>query len=160
MTGMEQLAIYATGPFLAACALLVVAGVTKLRGPQRLLGAAEIGIGLAGAGFGRAAAVLVAFTYLALAAYALRLLRVAPDKPCNCLGAKSAPVTAAHVGLDLGAALFATFGAFGPGPLTTIGEHPLAGIPFAVLVACCTWLGVLAIGAYPELRAAQREGSV
>jgi hypothetical protein len=150
----EQLAEYASGPFLAACALLVCAGAAKLRSSRRALGFVEIAVGGSGAATGRGGAVVVAALYLALAAYALRLLVTAPGAPCNCLGARTAPVAVAHVGLDIGAALVAVAGAFGPSPLTGLADQPLAGVPYLVLTACCLWLGALFLGAYPELRGA------
>ena len=88
----EDLARLLTGPFLAACALLAVAGASKLARPSgaraaargldipagstgvRVLGAFELAVALSGALFGGRAAVAVAVCYGAfLVLTALRL---------------------------------------------------------------------------------------
>jgi len=157
VTRAEQLASLASGPFLAACSLLVVAGAAKI-GNRSILGAAEITVGVAGAVFGGLAAALVASTYAALAGYVVHLLRHAPDKPCECLGPKSAPVTRSHLALNVGAATVAGLATFGKAPVRYVIEQPLGGVPYLVLVACCTWIGTLVLGAYADLRAASSEG--
>ncbi len=159
MVHIEQLAGYASGPFLAACLLLVGAGISKCRNGSLPLGLVEIAVGTAGIVAGRGAALVVAATYLVLAAYSLRLLIVAPTKPCNCLGASSAPVTRGHVALNAGAAVVALMAAGGLSPFAQLSDLPLAGVPYLVLVACCTWLGVLMLTAYPALRVEQRRGA-
>src|SRR4051794_9150177 len=101
----------AAGPFVAACSLLAIAGVAKIANPEPTrvavaaagghvpragvigFGVVEIGAGVAGVVLGGVAALVVAIVYLALTAFAWRLLRRAPATPCACLGgSSSAPV--------------------------------------------------------------------
>jgi hypothetical protein len=171
----DDIAALACGPFLAACALLAVAGAGKMRHPShtgaaaralglpgnraalRTLGAAELAIGLAGIGLGGAAAFVVAVSYGALTIAALLLWRGAPETPCGCIGASTAPASGAHVGVNAGAAVAAAVAAFGPRPFTVIADQPLAGVPFLVLVALAAGLAALVADSLPALRATVRE---
>ena len=172
----DDIAALACGPFLAACALLAAAGAGKLRHPAntgaaaralglpgtraalRTLGATELTIALAGAVIGGAAAIVVAAAYGALTVAALLLWRRAPDTPCGCLGASTAPASGAHVAVNAGAAVAAAVAAFGPRPFTVIADQPLAGVPFLVLVALGAGLAALVGDSLPALRATVREG--
>jgi len=172
---MRPLAAVSAGPFLAACALLVVSGLSKLRRPDParaalsaagarvapgavvVLGAVELGAGVAGAVFGRGAALLVALLYLALAAFAIRLLVRAPATPCACLGSSTATVSVGHVLVDLGAALFALMAATGGAPLTRVAHGPLTAAVFVALVGCCFVLLTLTLDALPVLARVMKE---
>jgi hypothetical protein len=174
--GDTTLAAWAAGPFLAACALLVWSGVSKLRTPRatrdaaaalglpatagavRTLGVIEVTAGAAGAVFGSYAALAVAAVYLALTIAAARLLRRAPATPCGCLGASDAPVSVAHVVVNISAVAVSVAAAFGGSPLARIADLPLAGVPFVVLVLCATWLATLTIDALPALNRAIKGG--
>jgi hypothetical protein len=173
----DDIAALACGPFLAACALLAVAGTGKLRHPVharaaaralglpggrralRILGAIEIVVALAGLVIGGVAAGVVAVTYGALAVAALLLWRRAPETPCGCIGASTAPASGAHVAVNAGATGAAMVAAFGPRPITVIADQPLGGVPFLILVAVAAGLAALVADSLPALRAAVREGN-
>jgi hypothetical protein len=166
-----------TGPFLAACALLAIAGATKLRRPAtardaaralhlpasdgavRVLGAAEIVAAVTGAVFGGAGALAVAVMYALLTAAAFTLWRRAPGTPCGCLGASPTPATGSHVVVDAAAMVIAALVATGPAPPSVLADQPLLGIPLLVLTACATWAGALLMDAWPALRTAEQERS-
>lgn len=176
MPAVSELAV---GPFLAACALLVAAGVSKLRAPRaagaaleavgvrhpvgepaaRAVGGIELATGLLGALVGGIAAVGVGALYVALGAFALVLLRRAPGTGCGCLGAPaSAPMTGAHVAVNLGAAIAAFVAAPAGAPAAVVADQPLGGLPFLALVACCAWLAALVVDALGTLRSARTNG--
>jgi len=165
------------GPFLAACALLVIAGAGKITRPEptrtavfaagfrvpRLVvvgfGLVELTTGVAGAVLGGRAALAVAACYLVLTVFALRLLRRAPTTPCACLGSSSAVVTRTHVVLDVVALAVAIVAASGASPFAQLAGHWLPGVVFAVLVLCAVKLAALALEVLPELAAATKEGA-
>jgi hypothetical protein len=165
------------GPFVAACALLVVSGAGKLARPTparaavraaglssaafvvAAFGVVEVSTGVAGAVFGGPAALAVAACYLTLAVFAFRLLRRAPTTPCACLGSSRAPVTGMHVVLDGLAAAVAVVAASTGSPWEQFSGHWIAAITFTVLVACCVQLASLALESLPVLAAAAKEGS-
>jgi len=173
----EDFARLLTGPFLAACALLAVAGASKLARPAgaraaarvlhlpagntgvRVLGAFELAVALSGVWFGGGAAVAVAACYAVLTGAALVLWRTAPGTPCGCLGAAPTPASGAHVALNAIAAIVAAIVATGPAPLSVLGDQPLLALPLLALTACATWLTALTMDALPALRAAVHEGS-
>jgi hypothetical protein len=164
------------GPYLAACALLLVAGVGKVLRPAparaavsaaglRLprsgvvaFGLVELGAGGAGALLGGRVAFAVAACYLLLGAFAVRLLLRAPTAPCACLGSTNAVVTRTHVVIDVAAACAAIGAASGGSPFAPIAGRWLAGAVFAVLVACCVKLTALALEELPQLATAAKEG--
>jgi hypothetical protein len=174
--GHAQWGVHAAAPFVAACTLLAAAGVAKLARPDgardamrasrlpssraavRTVGALEAATALAGVVLGGTAALAVAAWYLLLAAVASRLSRRAPGTACGCLGAARAPVTRAHVALDLAAAAVAVVASGAGSPLARAGDLPLAGVPHIVLAACCARLAALVIDALPALHAAARPG--
>jgi hypothetical protein len=176
MTG-EDLARLLTGPFLAACALLAIAGTMKIVRPDtareaaralrlpgsaaavRALGALELVLAAGGVMIGRGAALAVAGCYALLTVTALVLWRRAPGTPCGCLGATATPASGAHVIVNAGAMLVAAICATGTSPLSVIAGQPLVGLPLFLLTACATWLAALVMDALPTLRAAVREGS-
>ena len=168
---------YVAGPFIAACALLVIAGVGKARhaapaqfaaraaglpvprGAIVAFGSVELAAGVVGAVFGGLTALAVAACYLLLTVVAVRLLQRAPSTPCACLGSLNAVVTPAHVGLDIAAAVFALVAATGGSPFSYLSGGVLAGAVFMVLVACCVKLAILTLDALPELSTAIKKGS-
>ncbi len=163
-----------TGPFAAFALLLVVASGPKILRPYstlraltslklpasaaavRLLGGAEVvvGVGALVSG-GRLFAALVAASYLAFAAFvALALARGGVLASCGCFGKPDTPPTRLHLVVNATAAAVAVAVAAtpGPAPLVALGAQPLAGLPFGVLVGCCTWFSYLALSALPTLR--------
>jgi hypothetical protein len=173
---MAHVEVVIAGPFLAACALLAWSGANKLARPgatraaaraiglpssplaARALGACELGAAILGAIFGSWAALLVAAVYAGLTVVALRLFVRAPDAPCGCLGAAAAPVSRAHIALNVVATGVALVAAFGGSPLSVLADQPLAGPPFVVLVLCATWLATLTVDALPALTRATHGG--
>jgi hypothetical protein len=166
-------------PFAAASTVLAYSGLTKLarpapaartlalvglpsgRGAVRALGLVELMVGaVALVTAQRVAAVALALVYGALAAFAVSLLRRAPDADCGCFGASSAPVGAAHVVVDVVAAAVALVVAIAPfGSLADVlADQPLAGVPFAVLTALLAWLTVVTMTDLTALARAAREG--
>jgi hypothetical protein len=174
---MARIALWATGPFLAACGLLAWSGVVKFARPRatrtaaraaglpssrlavRTFATIECALAVLGVAFGHAAAALVGVMYVALAYVALRLLRLAPAKPCGCLGSSNAPASRAHVALNLSAAAVAFAAAFAGSPLARIPSPPLQAMTFLVLVAVAIRLAALTIDALPLLRGVSGEGS-
>ena len=157
------------GPFVAACSLLAIAGVSKIvhPGPTReaviaagwrvpfvvvsAFGVVELATGIAGIVFGRGAALAVAACYLVLAGFAFRLVRRAPATPCACLGSTRAPASRVHVIVDLTAVAFAIAAASGRTPFAGFGSRPFAGVVFVALVACCAQLVALAFDSFSVL---------
>jgi hypothetical protein len=149
-------------PFVAVCAVLVAAGIAKLRDPRatagaaraiglpgggavRLLGGVEVAAATAALVVGGAACLAVAALFGFLAFVALRLRRRAPATPCGCLGASAAPASLAHVGLNVVATILALIAVTQPAALSRIAAAPLAGAVFVVLALCCARLAVLAV---------------
>ncbi|HVJ99118.1 MAG TPA: MauE/DoxX family redox-associated membrane protein [Acidimicrobiia bacterium] len=150
----------ATGPFVAACVLLLVSGFGKVRNPGatepalraiglparpnavRLLGVAELTVAIAGLCIGPAALVVAAL-YGALAIVAWRLYRSSPATPCGCLGATAAPVSVAHVVLNLVATVVALCSVSATSPLARLAEEPAAGIVLLTLSLLTARLAVL-----------------
>lgn len=173
---MAHVEVVIAGPFLAACALLTWSGANKLARPGatgaaaraiglpsspravRVLGAFELGAAILGAIFGSWAALVVAAMYAGLTVVSLRLLLRAPEAPCGCLGAVAAPVSRAHVGLNIVATGIALVATFNGSPLSVLADQPLAGLPFVGLVLCTTWLAALTVDALPALTRATHGG--
>jgi hypothetical protein len=171
----SNIAAVVAGPFVASCALLVIAGCRKVAQPRPAalavaaagvrvpraaviaFGAIEVGAGVAGAIFGAAAALAVALCYLVLGGFALRLLRRAPATPCACLGSSTATVSRLHLLVNLGALAAALVAASGGSPVARLAHRPLASVVLVVLVACCVQLAALALDALPVLEQAVKE---
>jgi uncharacterized protein YjeT (DUF2065 family) len=170
---LSNLDALASGPYLAACALLVVTGVAKLRQPQataaavraafrfgvpdelvRGFGAVEVAAGVGAAIGGGAAAAAVAVLYAAFVGVALQLRRRAPDANCGCIGARSGHVSAAHIVTSIAAFTVATVyvATGGAGVVAVLRAQPLGGAPFVALTACCTGLAALFLSAPNEER--------
>jgi hypothetical protein len=165
------------GPYVAACALLLIAGARKVVTPRPgatamaaagvrvphaavvAVGAFEVGTGVAGVAIGGRAALLVAVVYLALGGFALRLLLRAPATPCACLGSSTATVSRAHVIVNAAAVgvAAAAAAATGGSPVALFAHRPVAGAVFVALVACCVQLLALALDALPVLAATVKE---
>lgn len=163
------------GPYVAACALLLIAGARKVVTPRPgatamaaagmrvphaavvAVGAFEVGTGVAGVAIGGRAALLVAVVYLALGVFALRLLLRAPATPCACLGSSTATVSRAHVIVNAAAVGVAAAAAAGGSPVALFAHRPVAGAVFVALVACCVQLLALALDALPMLAATVKE---
>jgi hypothetical protein len=157
------------GPFLVACALLVVAGFAKVSRPEptraavfaiglrvpRLVvvgfGICEVLAGSSGAVFGGRAALAVAAGYALLTVFAVRLLVRAPTTPCACLGSSTSVVTRTHVARDPVAVAVAVGAAFGASPFAQLSGRWVSGAVFAVLVLCGVKVAALALEVLPEL---------
>jgi Methylamine utilisation protein MauE len=158
-------------------AVLVVAGVAKLRSPAaagealraaglpsgsvpaRVVGAAEAAAGAAVlAAPSRPALVLAAALYAALAWFAMRLLRPAAEAAsCGCFGA-DAPPSRVHVLFDAGAALLLAAAALAPPPgiPALAGRAPLAGAGLVVACATAAYAVTLVLAHLPAAAAAYR----
>ena len=165
-----------SGPYLAVCAVLAIAGVRKLHRPAatqtalaairlphspgiaRSTGFVELALALVGAVLGAWFALGVAAAYLVLALAAWRLLRRSPGTPCGCLGTTDAPASGAHVLVNIAAALIAAAAAAGSSPWSHLPDQPVQAIAFLVLVGCLTQLIMLTIDAHPALRVAMQGG--
>jgi hypothetical protein len=174
---IDAIADAAAGPFAVACALLVFSGASKLRRPVgtqpaaaalglpastsavRTLGLVEISVAVAGLAIGGPAAAGVAVVFGALALVAWRLLARAPGTACGCLGASNAPVTGAHVVINVAAVAAAVLATAAGSPLGAAGDGIWARVAFVLFVGCGAWLGALLLDAVPTLSAATREGT-
>lgn len=157
----------ALGPFLAAAALLVLAGVSKLGDPSslvlalrsvglparpalgRLLAAAEIAVGgVALAAPGRLSGALVATAYLAFTAFvALALTRGGVLASCGCFGRPDTPPTRSHLAVTVVLAASGAAMAWAPpdSAWSTAAQQPatLATlVGFAALLAALAYLAL------------------
>ncbi len=156
--------------FDVVCALLVVAGVLKLRAPNamrrslrlagvslppsavRALGLAELAVGAAGANWpGPLTGGLVATSYAVFAAFVLRLGRLAGSADCGCFGEAGASVGPIHVALNVAACGLAIAAALDPPPgLNWIaGRTPLIAVPLALGTVAAAFAAYLAFTALP-----------
>ena len=163
-------------PFLAACALLLLAGLAKLRTPAataqalrtqglpsspglvRLLGAAEVALAVAAAAGVPGTALGVAAGYAAFTGVVLLpLLRGRPLSSCGCFGEPDLPPTPVHVVLTALAAACALAVALTGGAGLPEVSADGAGAAAAVLgaTALATWLGVLVLTALARLALAR-----
>ena len=164
----------ALGPFLVACAVLAVGGVTKALDPEPTrallralalpapawapasLGTAEIGLAVAAAATGWRGAAAVAVAYLGFAAVTARLATRPGATACGCFGRLSAPPSRLHVAADLGLAAAAGAAAVDriPGLGQALAGQPGAGVPLLLAVAVGCLLVVTATTALPLALAA------
>ena len=170
------------GPYLAACALLVVAGVAKAVRPGdtaravvatvpmppragRLLvrtgAAVEAVVGTAGLVHPSPwTAGLVACSYLGFAAFvAVVLTRGGPLASCGCFGKPDTPATRLHVVVDLalaGSAVAVAGGVPAQWTPTLLAHQPGHGVPLVLMSGLAAWLAFLALGRLAELGAARR----
>jgi hypothetical protein len=172
---IDAIANAAAGPFAAACVVLAIAGVAKLRRPVgtrpaaaalglpatpgavRALGTVELLVAFAGLAVGGAAAVVVAIVYGALAVAAWRLYVRAPGTACGCLGVSDAPVSPAHIVVNVAAALAALAAVAGGSPIASVSGFGNR-VAFVLLVGCCAALVTVVLDALPALRASLTEG--
>jgi hypothetical protein len=150
------------GPYLAACGLLVVAGLPKLRDPLplvralrsarmpagrplvRVVAASEVVLGAAAlVAPGRLTAALVAVAYAAFTAFVmLARRRGGVLASCGCFGRPDTPATRTHLVLTAStAATAAALAVSPPGPDVWSASTVT---PTAVLVGYAGLLGVLA----------------
>jgi hypothetical protein len=150
--------------------VLAVGGVAKLLGPEatvpmlralglpsspvlaRLLGAVEVGVGVAAflvGGRWLAVAVAVLFTIFTVAVLRLRA------------GGEAVSCGLVHVAVDAVAALVAVAAAVvaAPGFLDARADLPAAGVPQLLLTALAVWLGVAVLTVLPEALVAARRVS-
>ena len=172
------------GPFAIATVLLAVGGAAKavrprdtaqaltavgIRFPRFLPGRVVVRVGgTAEAIIGTAALLLggpvlcalVALSYLAFAGFVLVALRTgAPISSCGCFGKVDTPPSLVHVVLDLAFAGVAAGAAFvGDVALPDVlGDQPLLGIPFLLLIVIGCSLVFLAFTSLPKTMAVVRE---
>jgi len=163
-----------SGLYLGACALLVIAGVGKVFEPEPTRAAAlaiglrvpraavvafglvEATIAVVGGSFGGAGALAVAAAYLVLTGFAVALLVRAPTTPCACLGSARAPVSRAHVVINLAAVGIAIAAAPGDSPFAQFFGRWFAAAVFLVLSACAVELAVLVLEELPQLAGARK----
>jgi hypothetical protein len=160
------------GPFMIAAILVAAGGALKALRPRdtgnalravgvgvpdwvvRVGGAAEAVIGVYAIVAGdRWSAFLVAASYLAFTLFVLvALRRGTPIASCGCFGKIDTPPSVVHVVVDLAFAVAALVVVVDPGVgiADVIADQPLAGVPFAVLVAIGTSFAFLALTALPR----------
>ena len=165
------------GPYLASAALLVAAGVSKLRDPLplvralrsarlpasaplvRLGAAAEVALGLVAVLHGsRAAAALVCASFVAFTGFVvLARVRGGVLASCGCFGKADTPPTASHVAVTAALAGVAAVVAWQPlGPLTDVlAASPAAGAPLLLATAAVTAPAYLVLAVLPLLRVAR-----
>ena len=172
------------GPFTIAAVLLAIGGALKAvrprdtaqaltaiglrfpsslpaRGAVRVGGAIEtvIGVGALLTG-GPVFAALVAASYLVFTIFVVVALRSgAPISSCGCFGKVDTPPSMVHVVIDLAAAAVAV-GAAVVGDVAlpdVLGDQPLLGIPFLLLIVIGCSLVFLAFTSLPKTMAVVRE---
>jgi len=170
------------GPFAIACLLLAGAGALKAWKPGdtanalravgiplsytasrvlvRAFGGAEVVISVVALFTGNAvASALVAVSYLAFAGFVtVALRRGTAIASCGCFGKVDTPPSVVHVVIDVLFAGVAVAAALtGDVALADVlRDQPLAGVPFALLLATGVYLVFLAFTALPKTMAAVR----
>jgi methylamine utilization protein MauE len=169
----------AAGPFTIAALLLVVGGIAKVFAPAdtanalravgvpappmlvRIGGAAEAVIGgLAIATADRAAALLVAVSYLAFAGFVgVALRRGSPIATCGCFGKADTPPSLVHLFVNVGAAAAALAIAVDPGDgiADVVSAQPLSGVPYLLLVVVGAYVAFLSLTLLPRTLALVRQ---
>jgi hypothetical protein len=156
--------------FGVACALLVVAGATKLRSPSgargglsavgltvpnlaiRALGAAEIAIGCSAAlGPTALTGAMVAALYGAFTAFVVASMRSGKAAPCGCFGAPETEVGPVHAASNVAACAVAIAAVITPphGFGWVLARAPLTAMPLMVGIAGATLAAYLAFTALP-----------
>lgn len=169
----------AAGPFAIAAVLLIIGGAAKVGAPSDTA-TALAGVGLRipaavvriGAAFevlvglyalviaDRAAAALVVLSFAAFFGFVwLALVRRVPIATCGCFGRADSPPSVVHLAIDAGAVLAAAAVVVDPGAALTdvIGDQPLAGAPYLLLVVTGVYLAYMAMTALPRTLALVRE---
>lgn len=171
-----------SGLVISFMALLALAGTYKLADPTstagalraaglpgsvslvRVLGAAEISVGVVGIVWGgpysSLAGVALYAGFLVFVLEALR--RRLPISSCGCLGATETPPTMAHVLVNTAAVITLLIGAFSPiGTLGGILEVPLSeAAAFVVFVVASVYLLQAVLTVLPLHRAVRRVSAV
>jgi hypothetical protein len=173
---MDVIAGATAGPFAAACVVLVLAGVSKIRRPLatrpaaaalglpasrtavRALGALEVVSATVALAIGGVAAAAVAVVYGGLALAAWRLFMRSPGTACGCLGASDTPVTTTHIVVNVTAGFVAVLAVTNGSPIAAVGAGAWTRVAFVVLAVCCASLVALLLDGLPMLNAAMREG--
>jgi hypothetical protein len=172
------------GPFAIAAVLVMIGGAAKAVRPRdtahaltavgvrlprflsvrmlvRLGGAFEVVVGVGALVTGAAVfAALVSVSYLAFTGFVVLALRSGkPISSCGCFGKIDTPPSPVHVILDVTFACVAIAAAIVGGVALpdVLGEQPLLGIPFLVLLAIGLYLVFLAFTALPKTMAVVRE---
>lgn len=161
------------GPYWAAALLLVAAGAPKVvrpaataralrelslpTGPStvRLVGGAEVLIGLAAVGVGGALpALAVGVSYACFTAVVVLALRRGGSlSSCGCLGKADTPPTPLHLALNLAAAAVAFAAVLRPVPsLAVLAARPPLGGALLAYVGFTVWFAYLALSALAVLR--------
>lgn len=152
-----------TGAFHVVAVVIVVGGAAKVASPDafaallrslrlpggtalaRLAGAVEVALGCTAVVVGGVVATgAVALAYAVFAAVVV-VARRRGAASCGCFGAAAAPPSPVHVAVNSISALIAGAAAVVggiPDLVTVLGDQPLAGVPYMVLVAVGTWLAV------------------
>lgn len=169
-----------TAPLVSVlAAVLVVAGMGKLRAPAaavdalraaglpsgrrlaRLAGALEVLVGATALVLPSAASLAgIAALYAVLAGFAVRLLRTAaPVAGCGCFGA-DAPPSPLHAGFDIAAAAIAALAVASPPPgLPELAARaPLAGVGLVAGCAASAYAVSLVLTYLPQAALAYRPG--
>lgn len=167
------------GPFAAFAVLLAIAGGAKAARPLstvralrsvglpsssslvRLVGAGEALLGVVALLIaGPVPAGLVALSYAGFAAFVWHArARGGAVSSCGCFGTPDSPPTAAHLVVNVAAALIAAAAAAWPArsPLGELGRSPGAGVPLVALVLVTAGLAYLALAEWPRLVAVLRQ---
>ena len=162
-----------TPPFAVAAALLVVAGLAKLRSPQptadalgwgssgpvaaRAVGLVEIALGTAALiAPGPLLAFAVAAAYLGFAGQVMRSRARGAGARCGCFGAADVPAHRSHVVLNLACAAVASVAVVEtPHGVTWMATLPPAtAVALALGLVAATYAGYLAFTAFPAAWAA------
>jgi hypothetical protein len=171
------------GPYLAACGLLVVAGVAKSIRPEdtaralgtslplrrshrQLTAAVRIGsavealLGIVALAFPRPLpAALVALSYAAFAVFvAYARTKGGAIASCGCFGTPDTPATWAHVVVDSALAASAATVAWASSTSqmwTFLSHQPLLGLPLLAASALVGWLVYLVMAVLASLQAAR-----
>lgn len=122
---------------MAFAELLGSLGLVRSPGLARAAGAVELLLGTAVLAIGGAIpALLLGAAYAVFAAVAERARRVGADS-CGCFGSASAPPSTLHVGVNVASAVISVAAAAAGATddaLTVMGDLPLAGVPYALVV--------------------------
>lgn len=167
-------------PYLAACLLLLVAGIAKALDPAdtaralsslvplrraeaavRALAAGEALLGAAGLAWPAAVtALIVAVSYAGFSGFVLfARRRGGPLATCGCFGEPDTPATGLHAGLTAGLAAAAAAVALArphASPIWQVlsaGRRPLEAVATGLVAAAVAWLAYLAMSPLARLRA-------
>jgi hypothetical protein len=169
------------GPYLIACALLVLAGASKSVRPTNtvralagvfpyprllavtvpLLAAGELGLGTAAIIWPvPVLAALVAVSYAVFAGFVVVIrLRHGSVSSCGCFGTPDTPATWLHAVINVfltASAAALALNEPGGNIVTVLRSQPWHGLPLVLAVLVGTWLVVLAFSSLAQLTAVRR----